>query len=231
MNILITGGSRGIGKATSEALAKDGHNILIVGKSLENLEHIESSLQGSEGIIKTLQVDLSHRQEISELFKRSKDLSFPPLNTIIINAGIYEEGTVMDSPVEALEEIMQVNVYSAWQLIQLFFGDLEKSPSAKIIFIGSSAALRGHPSHIYSVSKWALRGLAANLRESLMEKGIGVSIIHPGAVKTDMWDPGEKPDEEMIQPEDIALLIKDMLHMSPQCVVEEVIMRPQYRRV
>jgi short-subunit dehydrogenase len=119
-------------------------------------------------------------------------------------------------------------VLSAYWLSRALLPKLQQSDKALIVNVCSIASLAAYPpGGSYAVSKYALRGLSATLRDELKESGIKVTAIFPGATWSASWEGVDLPQERLMQAEDVAEAIVNLLRMSPQAVVEELVMRPQ----
>ena len=102
----------------------------------------------------------------------------------------------------------------------------QRQKHANDVIIGSTAAYSSYSVPTYSIAKFALRGLATNLRKELMRENIGVTFLSPGGTLTDMWADVEVPPNRLLEPHDIAKLVDSIFDLSPQAVVEEIIIRP-----
>lgn len=227
MNVLITGGSRGIGKAIAIELAKAGHNILIVARDKSNLKFALNEINKvSNSLNISFNCDVSKVDEQLLLLKFCKENNFLP-DVLILNAGIFIEGSLLLPKNNAFENTLNVNFFSNYHLVNLFLDTLKSALSAKIILIGSTAAYEPYPiGSLYGVSKWALRGYAVNLRNEMMKENIAVTFIAPGGTLTDLWAGETLPENRLLEPSDIGKLIAAILTLSNQAVVEELIVRP-----
>jgi short-subunit dehydrogenase len=146
---------------------------------------------------------------------------------LINNAGTFQPGHVNDEPEDQLEDMLHVNLFSAYHLTRILLPSMMKRKSGHIFNISSIAGLQAYPNGgSYSISKFALTGFSKNLREELKPYSIKVTCIYPGAVYTDSWaGSGVKPDRIM-RPSDIADTIVQISKLSPQALVEELVIRP-----
>ena len=228
MNTLITGATRGIGRAVATRLAAASSKMLLVARNEALLEDTRSELQSHSARLQvhTCSADLGQADAIEKISKRAADEAFNP-DVLILNAGLFVGGDLGNSPSTALRLALEVNLVANYELVQAFLPALKRSERPRIVLIGSTAALEpfgGGP--IYSVAKWGLRGYARNLRDELMSDGIGVTHVVPGNTLTAAWDGIDVPADRLLRAEDIAEMVHATLSLSPQAVVDEVIVRP-----
>jgi short-subunit dehydrogenase len=140
---------------------------------------------------------------------------------------MFLPGNILDEADGTLEQTMNVNLYSAYWVTKILLPKIVAQQSGHIFNMASIAGLQAYPNGgAYSISKFALLGFSKNLRRELMPHGIKVTAVIPGAVYTDSWAPFVAP-ERIMETEDIAKMIYAASRLSPQAVVEEIIMRPQ----
>ncbi len=224
MNILITGGSRGIGKAIAKELNTAGHNLLLVSQNQSNLEKTRDEFNNSQ--INIFACNLGEESEIDRLFQFSETINFKP-EVLILDAGIFIEGSLTNSKSEDFYTTMNVDLYHIYHSVKRYIDILKKQSNSKIILIGSTASLEAYPvGALYGVAKWGLKGYAINLRKELMKDNIGVTLINPGGTLTDLWEGEELEPNRLLEPSDIGKLVNVLLTLSPQAVVEELIVRP-----
>ncbi|MGA2800366.1 MAG: SDR family oxidoreductase [Candidatus Micrarchaeaceae archaeon] len=229
---IVTGGSRGIGRAIAQELASMGYNLLLVAKDSNRLKKTAEEIsKGTDVKIDLLPCDLSKTADIDALYEFCVSKKIIP-DVLVNNAGIYVPGTTKESPIREYDNIMSVNARSMFYLTQKIMPLLKKGHNQRVIVISSVWALDSYPADgnedgtIYAISKWAVRGWSRSLRAELRKHNIGVSTIYPGAVFTDEWKGTTRPKENFIKPEDIGKVVRAILETSPQTVIEEVILRP-----
>lgn len=228
MKVLITGASRGIGKAIAIELANAGHDLVLVSKKAENLVRTYNEIKSiAKSQVEYFVCDVGKETDLSKLYKFCKTSGNLP-DALVFSAGIFfEDTTLMTASEEQFAETLNINFLSIHRTIKLFIEHLRKVESSKIFLIGSTAAYESYPlGAIYGVAKWALRGYAINLRKELMKDYIGVTFISPGGTLTDLWAGEPLPENRLLEPSDIGKLIAVMLTLSKQAVVEELIVRP-----
>ncbi|MCB1106895.1 MAG: SDR family oxidoreductase [Chlamydiia bacterium] len=220
--VLITGASRGIGKATSDRLLKSGHEVWGIART----DAIESHPRFHP-----------HSIDLSKVETLPNKLSpFTGVDTVICNVGKGHFGNLEELSYSQIHSLIDLNFFSHVYLIKELLPHLKKKPQADIIFIGSEAALAGkRKGSIYCASKFALRGFAQSLREECSTSSVRVSLIQPGMVRTPFYDPlsftpGEDPSHAIL-PEDIAEMVDMILKMRHETVFDEVILSPKKRVV
>jgi short-subunit dehydrogenase len=229
MKIVITGASRGLGFSMAEAFAAEGHDLYLTARNEIKLYHALESLMSRfpDQTIRAKAFDLGLKQGAMDFGNWVLGLGVNP-DILINNAGTFEPGGVIDEPDGQLENMLNVNLLSAYHLTRVFLPSLMKRKSGHIFNISSIAALQAyHNGGSYSISKFALSGFSKNLREELKPYSIKVTCIYPGAVYTDSWAASGVAPARIMKPSDIADTIVQISKLSPQAVVEELVMRPQ----
>ena len=147
---------------------------------------------------------------------------------LVNNAGNFIQGNVSDEPDGALEEMTAVNLFSAYHLTRSVLPKMMEARSGHIFTLCSVASLGAYPNGgAYSISKFALLGFTKNLRKELQPHGIKVTAIIPGAAYTDSWKGSGVAEERLMEANDIAKAIYNATQLSPQAVIEEILIRPQ----
>jgi short-subunit dehydrogenase len=228
MKIVITGASRGLGFSMAEAFAAEGHDLYLTSLNEVRLYNALESLMSRfpDQIIKAKSFDLGSKKGAVDFGNWILGLGVHP-DVLINNAGTFQPGKVIDEPDGQMENMLNVNLFSAYHLTRTLLPSMMKRKSGHIFNISSIAALQAYPDGgSYSISKFALTGFSKNLREELKPHSIKVTCIYPGAVYTDSWaNSGVKPDRIM-KPSDIANMIVQISKLSPQAVVEDLVIRP-----
>ena len=229
MNAVITGASRGLGKAIAEKFASQGYQLLLSSRDKQKLEKSADDIKKKwPGVkIKSHAADVSQKQEAIALGEWILQQKIP-IDILVNNAGSFIPGNVHDEPDNALEDMIAVNLYSAYHLTRSVLPAMMKRKSGHIFNICSIASLQAYENGgAYSISKFALLGFNRNLREEMKAFNIKVTAILPGAAYTDSWKgSGVKPNRIM-QASDIAELVFSAAQLSPQACVEEIVVRPQ----
>lgn len=236
MNIVITGASKGIGKAIAEKFADDkqGHHLLLCSRNNETLQLTGKELQRRfpRTSIYTRACDMGIKAEVIK-FGEWVLQQVDNVDILVNNAGLFIPGNIHDEEDAALETMMATHLYGPYHLTRkLLPVMIQQSPSASLgrhIFnICSIASLQAYPhGGAYSISKFALAGFSKNLRHEMKPHGIKVTAVYPGAVYTDSWREAGVSAERLMQAADIAKMIYAASQLSPQACVEDIIIRPQ----
>lgn len=230
MNVLITGASRGIGKAIAEIFAANGHAVFLSSRNERVLSETAKELQSKypAAAVKAKAFDLSTKEQAQALAGWVQELVTAP-DILVNNAGGFEPGSVYNEPEGALERQMATNLYSAYHLTRALLPAMMKAGTGRHIFnMCSIASIKAYNNGgAYSVSKFALYGFSQNLREEMKPHGIKVTAVLPGAVLTDSWDGFDNSSKRIMEAGDIAQLVYAASQLSVQACVEQIVVRPQ----
>jgi len=227
-SILVTGGTKGIGKAIIWRFAKEGFDIFTCSRNQQELLALQKELNASFPKIKVRikQADLSKRDEVAAFAAFVREIGSP--DVLVNNTGIFLPGAIHQEPEGNFELMMETNLFSAYHLTRAFVGDMIKRKSGYIFSMGSIAGTTAYPNGgSYAVSKWAMLGMTKCLREELKPYQIKVTSILPGATYTASWEGSDLPESRFMKSEDVAECVWGAYNLSPQTVVEELIIRPQ----
>jgi len=227
MLTLVTGASRGIGYAIAEAMASKGSNLFLVARNKKRLKAAAQCFSQRYGVAATaFSADLALEKNVDAVADECIKRGFIP-NLLVLNAGIFLEGTLTDSRPEDYRKTLDVNLHSIYYFVRRIVPYMKKCRNPRIVLIASTAGYEPYPvGALYGVAKWALRGYGVNLRKELMTEGIGVTLLCPGGTLTDLWAGEKLPPNRLLVPADIGKLVAALTELSPQAVVEEIIVRP-----
>jgi len=228
MKVIITGASKGIGKAIAAQFADKGHDLFVCARG-------EASLYKTVEELTTLFPAATVKAKPADLSKQADAiafgnwcLSFGAPDILVNNAGLFEPGSVHNEPAGLLESQLATNLYSAYNLTRTLLPEMMERKSGHIFNICSIASLHAYANGgAYSISKFALYGFSKNLREEMKPHGIKVTSVHPGAVMSDSWGNYDNSSKRIMEAEDIAKMIYAASQLSLQACVEEIIIRPQ----
>jgi len=227
-SILVTGGTKGIGRAIIYRFAKEGFDIATCARNEHDLGNLKSDLESKFPEIKVLALvaDLSKKEEVTRFSEQVKNFCHP--DVLINNTGVFLPGSIYNEPEGNFELMMHTNLFSAYYLIREFVPDMVERKSGHIFSIGSIAGTTAYANGgSYAISKWAMLGMTKCLREEMKEHQVKVTSILPGATYTASWEGVDLPVERFMKSEDVAESVWGAYNLSPQSVVEELIIRPQ----
>ena len=229
MKAIITGATKGIGRALAEKFAAEGFDLAVCARTATDLDNLRAQLSGvypTTEII-TEVADLSEKADCLR-FAQTIERQWGAVDVLINNAGAYTPGNVSDEPDGALERMIGVNLYSAYHLTRGLLPLMVKRGAGHIFNMCSVASLRAFPNGgAYSIAKFALYGMSQNLREETKTSGIKVTSILPGATWSASWEGVDLPESRLMQAEDIAHAVFACYQTGPSAVVEDLIIRPQ----
>lgn len=207
---LITGAGRGIGRATAIALAKEGVNIGLVGRTMENLENVARELEQYEVDVALAVADVKDLASITSAVEYVR-AELGPIDILVNSAGIAKFGSFMDLKPDEWTDIIDVNVKGVYNSIYAVLPEMKERQTGDIINISSTAGQKGAPvTSAYSASKAAVIGLSESLMLEVRKQNIRVVTLTPSTVATDMAVELNLTDgntEKVMQPEDLADLI------------------------
>jgi NAD(P)-dependent dehydrogenase (short-subunit alcohol dehydrogenase family) len=188
-HILITGASSGIGAALAQEFAQPGVQLALIGRNTQRLKQVAALVRAKGGDPVIGEIDVRDgpalKSWILELDARH------PFDLVIANAGIttgLAPGALQEDP-EAVRGIFAINLFGALNTIEPLIGPMSARGHGRLAMVGSIAGVRGLPySPAYCMTKAALRSYAESLRGTLQPKGVGVSLICPGFIKTPLND-------------------------------------------
>jgi short-subunit dehydrogenase len=229
MNVFVTGASRGLGKAITEKFASKGHNLYLCSRSETGLYKVVQEMMTyyPDVIVKANPFDLSLKEQAQAFGKWIQGLGIP-VDVLVNNAGSFIPGSVYNEPDGALEQLMAINLYSAYHVSRLVVPKMMEQKSGHIFNMCSIASLKAYNNGgAYSITKHALAGFSRNLREEMKPYGIKVTAVYPGAVYTDSWVGSGVDAKRIMESNDVAELVFSASQLSPQACVEDIIVRPQ----
>ncbi len=229
MNCIITGASKGLGKAMAERFAAGGYNVALVARDGKRLGVVQAELEARypAGRFQSFAVDMGDKAQVDSL-GRSLVKAGTVVDILINNAGQFLPGSVHSEAEGTLEQLMAVNLYSAYHLTRHLLPAMMARRAGHIFNICSVASLQAYPNGgAYSISKYALAGFSANLREEMKPHGIKVTTVYPGAAFTDSWAGSGVDPERIMTAADVAGMVYAASELSPQATVEEILLRPQ----
>ncbi len=229
MNCVITGATKGIGRATAELLASYGHHLFLCARSKEDLKNLKLELEKTNADVKVfvMTVDLRHKEQVIA-FAEAIQLEWEKIDILVNNAGHFYPSEMLEETDEQMEDLMKINFFAPFYLTKALVPGMIEQSSGHIINVCSIASQRAYPkSGSYSTTKFALYGFTKALREDLKDKKVKVTAVLPGPTWSDSWAGVELPEDRLMQPETVAQSIYHAITLPGSAVMEEIVLRPQ----
>lgn len=225
---LVTGGSRGIGKAIAAKLASLDAAVSLCGRDEEKLRIAAAELLGAGAKFLALRADVTSEKEVLGLVE-STEKQLGPISILVNNAGTGAGGfgPVQEKTEAEWDHVMHTNLKSVFFVSRAVIPGMIQRRAGEIINISSLAGKNTFAGGgIYCASKWALQGLSGCMAEDLRAHGIRVSLICPGSVATDFRGRGPKDASKVLTAEDVAHAVAMVVTQGPQSFISEVHLRP-----
>lgn len=226
--IVISGISKGIGKALALKFLSQGYDVAGCARGKESLAALAvEAKQFTNMRLYTFVADLSDKSQVLDFAAKVKNIG-KTVEVLINNSGVFVPGQLYNEAEGVLEQQIQTNLYSAYHLTRALVPAMISNKEGHIFTMCSVASFMAYPNGgSYSISKFALYGFTKSLREELKPYNIRVTAIMPGATYTASWDGVDLPEERFIKASDVADTVWAAFSLSPNAVVEEIVIRPQ----
>ena len=229
MNVVITGASKGMGKAIAEKFAEEGNAIFICARNEKELaataEELTAKYPGSK--IFYTAADLTEKGSVKKFIDWVLQ-NCSQIDILVNNAGTFIPGSIYNEEEGVLEKMLAINLYSAYNVTRGFLPIMMEKKAGHIFNLCSIASLKAYANGgSYSISKFAIMGFSKNLREELKPFNIKVTSVYPGAVYTSSWHGSGVAESRVMEVNDIASMIFTSSKLSPQACVEDIVIRPQ----
>jgi len=224
---VITGASKGIGRAIVEKFASEGFEVAICSRSESNLGELKNHLESLFNTkIHTFVADVSKKSEIQSFAQFALHLGLH-IHVLVNNAGLFLPGKILEESEETLEKLVDTNVYSAYHLSRILVPKMLELETSHVFNVCSIASLMAYPqSGSYSISKFALLGFSKSLRQELLHTNVKVTSVMPGATLTDSLAGVDLPEDRFMKASDVADIVWASYNLSKSAVVEEIVLRP-----
>jgi len=228
MNVLITGATKGIGKAIAMNMAKNGYHLALCARS-------EADLNSLEKEIKTLYPEIEVFTKVANCaiktdvnaFADAALQNYKNIDVLVNCVGIFKPSLILDEDDDSLDIHLKTNVFAAYYLYKKLAPSMIKRLNGFIFNICSVASISTiKNAGSYCVTKAALLSLNNTMREELMQYDVKVSAILPGSTLTDSWQGTGIPHQEFIKPEDVASAIEMILNLSSGANVDQILIKP-----
>jgi len=225
---IVTGGTKGIGRATAKALLGDGAKVVICSRSqLEVEQSVEVLGRNAGEKIRGIPCDVADYDQVERLVQYSA-AQFGGIDVLINNAGIGIFGNIAELAPEQWHQVIDTNLTGVFYCCRAAIPYLRRRGGGYIINISSLAGKNPFKGgSAYNASKFGLNGFSEAIMQDLRYDNIRVSYIMPGSVDTEFGAPGEKSNASWkLTSEDVAQVVVDLLHHDPRCLPSCVEMRP-----
>ena len=223
---LVTGASRGIGLAIARRLGLMGARVALCARNAAPLEKAASDLRSTGIEVLAAPADVTRAEQVSSLVSETRR-TLGPVDILVNNAGIGIFGPFYQQTDEDWNRLLDTNLKSAFLTSRAVAPEMIRRKTGHIVNISSLAGKSTFANGaIYCASKWGLLGLTGCMAEELRTHGVRVSAICPGSVATEFSPHAGKDASKMLQPEDVAHVVKMMVTQAPQSFASEVVLRP-----
>ena len=226
MNVLITGASKGIGKAIAIEMANKGYNLALCARNINELEILKSQILTSKNIeIFIYACDCGIKEQVLAFTKAAQEV-IGKIDVLVNNVGIFKPAFILDEDDDIFLSQLNSNLLSAYYFYKIIGKTMRKTASGHIFNICSVASVETLPhAGSYCVTKAGLLSLNNIMREELKSYGVKVTAILPGATYTHSWEREDGIPQNFVQPQDIALAISNTLQMSAHAYTEQIIIK------
>ncbi|MFD4948947.1 SDR family oxidoreductase [Streptomyces sp. NPDC058409] len=222
---LITGGGSGIGAATARQLLKHGYRVTVTGRSEDRLHRFAAELGSPDGLL-VMQGSAAEHDAVRTAVEMTVT-TFGRLDVVVANAGYATFDDLTDGDPTGWHDMVLTNVLGPALLINAALPALRVS-KGRIVLVGSVAGHIYTPGNIYGATKWAVTGIAENTRRMVTADGIGVTLVSPGATRTNFFDnaPGGLPDRDFLSADQLGKTIVWAIEQPSGVDINTVIVRP-----
>jgi NAD(P)-dependent dehydrogenase (short-subunit alcohol dehydrogenase family) len=225
---VVTGGSRGIGKAIASRLAQLGAAVSLCARNARALERTAAELSANGATVRSQAVDVTNARDVAS-FIEATEKELGPITILVNNAGIGGPGfgPVHEKSEDDWQRVLDTNLKSVFLVSKTVAPSMIARGRGDIVNISSLAGKNTFAGGgIYCASKWGLQGLAGCMAEDLRAFGIRVSLVCPGSVATEFSGRGLKDPTKVLTPEDVAHAVSLIVLQGPQSFLSEVHLRP-----
>ncbi len=226
MKALITGATKGIGRAIALKLAENGYSIAICARTFSDLEAFKKDLEIFGNDVLIFQADCKKKSEVNKFCEHVVNI-WGEIDVLVNNVGVFIPGNLLDEEDDAFESQVAINLNAPYYFSK-FFGKLMKHNRRGHIFnIVSVSAMPNSVGYgSYGVTKSALLSLNNVTRQELAPFGVKVTAIIPGETLTNSWEGTTMPADLFVHPEEIASMLYNTLQLGHNTQVDEIIIRP-----
>lgn len=227
-NVLITGASKGMGRAIAIAFAKQGANLAICSRGEKELFAFRDELLAINPAIKVAAraTDTSDKAEV-KAFAAFAEAELGYIDVIVNNVGTYVHQSILDDDDDTFQKLINTNLVPAYELYRYFGKTMMAAKKGHIFNTCSVAAINPViQAGMYSVTKFALLGLSTIMRLEMQQHQVKVTTILPGSTFTESWEGSDISADKFVSPDDVAAAIICAYNMSAGANVDEIVIKP-----
>ncbi len=227
-NVLITGATKGMGRAIAIAFAKQGLNLAICSRNEKELSIFRDELLkiNPSAKIAIRQTDTTVKAEV-QAFAAFAEAELGFMDVIVNNVGTYVQSSILDDTEDTFQNLINTNLMPAYELYRYFGKKLAAAKKGHIFNICSVAAIDPVvQAGMYSVTKYALLGLSNIMRLEMQQHRVKVTTLLPGSTFTESWKGSDLSPNRFVSPDDVAAAIISAYNMSAGANVDEIIIKP-----
>jgi 3-oxoacyl-[acyl-carrier protein] reductase len=225
---LVTGASRGIGKAIAEALATSGARLVLSALTVKTLEETASALRAKGAEVVTVAGDVGEEADAAAMVNAAVE-RFGRLDVLVNNAGLGAAGPLVETDPATFDRVFRTNVRGPYLLMRAAIPVMKKQGGGTIVNLASLAGVNPVPNRAaYAATKWAVIGLSRSVLQEVRKSNIRVIVLEPGSTLTDFGhDPKKMAQaEKLVRPEDVADILIGALRLPDRATVSEIEIRP-----
>ena len=231
---LVTGSSRGIGRATAEKLAEHGATVVLTARTTSGLDQALEAIRQKGGQAVSIPGDITDEGFVDSLFEAIRE-RYGRLDIVVNSAGIAPFGPVEELPVKAFRDCLEVNILAAFMCMQRAVRLMKETGAhGKIINIGS---VRSHWTEAgdggaYNASKAGLRAMTESIARQLHGSGVNIAVglVCPGIVDTTLTNPGQQPRPDWLSPETVAEAVLHAVTAPPDVNIFDITLFPTFQK-
>lgn len=218
---LVTGGTRGIGRAIAMRAAAAGHDVFVTGRDEEALARLRAERVDGR------RADASDWAETEAAVAAALE-RLGRLDVVVANAGTGAAGDLAAGSPDEWRQMVLTNVLGVALTVKATLPALTET-RGRIVLIGSVTGRKHAPGSLYGATKWAITGLAESLRLQVREAGVGVTVVEPGVVASEFWGEAAAPLplEQALTPDDVAAAVLYAVEQPERVDVNEILLRPR----
>jgi NADP-dependent 3-hydroxy acid dehydrogenase YdfG len=225
---IISGASRGIGRAVSLRLAHEGHFVIVLARNAEEIGELEHEIDETGGKALAIACDISDEMQVQEVLGQVLR-DFKRIDCVVNNAGVGVFKLAEEIKTEDWDKVMDINVKGTFLLTKAVLPHMKAAGKGHILGIASDVSKRTFAAgSLYTASKYAQHAFFESLRREVRSLGIKVSVVYPGLVDTYFHGgaQGEVKQAEYLHPDDIAHAVSYILNTPPHVLVDEILIHP-----